>query len=241
MSLQWTLAAGFLYLEIVFLFLLCLPIISSARWSRIFTSNFLSTCLTYGHLYFNVFVVALLILFLDSVRETYKFRDDDWAKADPSVDPRTSMQFKMRLFRAQRNIYITGFALFLLFVVRRVASLHQHLANALAKSEAAMKQAKGVSDHCEQLMDEIDELKKSKGIKDQKHSDDDESHVDDLLKKKNNELAEREKELEITRKDLEQMKKQAEGVSKEYDRLLDEHGKLQKEIEKKTEVDKKDE
>ena len=44
-------------------------------------------------------------------------------------------------------------------VVRRVASLHQNLANALAKSEAAMKQAKGVSDHCEQLMDEIEELK----------------------------------------------------------------------------------
>lgn len=51
---------------------------------------------------------------LDSMRESYKFRDDDWAQADPSIDPRTSVQFKMRLFRAQRNIYITGFALFLL-------------------------------------------------------------------------------------------------------------------------------
>ena len=52
--------------------------------------------------------------YLDSMRESYKFRDDDWAQADPSIDPRTSVQFKMRLFRAQRNIYITGFALFLL-------------------------------------------------------------------------------------------------------------------------------
>ena len=55
-----------------------------------------------------------LITSLDSMRESYKFRDDDWATADPTVDPRTSTQFKMRLFRAQRNIYITGFALFLL-------------------------------------------------------------------------------------------------------------------------------
>ena len=51
---------------------------------------------------------------IDSLRETYKFLDDDWAKADTSIDPRTSMQFKTRLFRAQRHIYLTGFALFLL-------------------------------------------------------------------------------------------------------------------------------
>ena len=239
MSLQWTLAAVFLYLEAAFLLLLCLPIISSARWSRIFNSNFLTTCLTYGHLYFNVIVVALLIFFFDSLRETYKFRDDDWAKADPSIDPRTSTQFKMRLFRAQRNIYITGFALFLLFVVRRVVRLHQNLAMALASSEAAVKQAKGVSDHCEQLMEEIEELKKSKGIKEQKGSKTDDDHVQDLLEKKNKELAEREKELESSRVDLELMKKQAEGVSKEYDQLLSEHGKLQNEVTKKTDTDKK--
>ncbi|CAB3998695.1 B-cell receptor-associated 31-like [Paramuricea clavata] len=239
MSIQWTLAAGFLYAEMAFLFLLCLPIISSARWSQIFNSNFLSTCLTYSRLYFNVFFVALLILFLDSMRETYKFREDEWAKADPSIDPRTSMQFKMRLFRAQRNYYITGFALFLLFVVRRVVMLHQNLAKALASSEAAVKQAKGVSDHCEQLMEEIEELKKSKGIKDEKTSEKDDDHVQDLLEKKNKELAEREKELQNTQKDLEQMKKQAEGVSKEYDRLLAEHDKLQDEITPKTDTDKK--
>ena len=37
--------------------------------------------------------------------------------------------------------------------------LHQTLATAQASSEAAVKQAKGVSDHCEQLMEEIEELK----------------------------------------------------------------------------------
>ena len=44
-------------------------------------------------------------------------------------------------------------------VVRRVVRLHQNLATALASSEAAVKQAKGVSDHCEDLMEEIEELK----------------------------------------------------------------------------------
>lgn len=44
-------------------------------------------------------------------------------------------------------------------MVRRVLGLHQCLATALASSEAAVKQAKGVSDHCEHLMEEIEELK----------------------------------------------------------------------------------
>lgn len=241
MSLQWTFAATSLYLEMGFLFLLCLPLISSARWSKIFNSRLFSTFLAYGHVYFNVFVVAMFILFLDSVRESYKFREVDWIKADPTVDPRTSVQFKMRMFRAQRNIYITGFALFLLFVVRRVAGLHRCLAKAEASNEAAVKQAKSVSDHCEQLMEEVEKLKKSNRTEDQKHSVGDAEDVEAMLDKKNRQLAEREEELVKTKRDLELMKKQAEGVSKEYDRLSDEYSKLQVQIEKKTDADKKDE
>ncbi|XP_046840851.1 B-cell receptor-associated protein 31-like [Xenia sp. Carnegie-2017] len=241
MSVQWTLAAGFLYLEMALLLLMCLPIVSSSRWSRIFESHFLSAILAYGHLYFTVFVVMLSILFLDSLRESYKFRDNDWVKADPTVNLRTSNEFKMRLFRAQRNMYITAFALFLLFVLRQIARLHKQLATALASSEAAVKQAKGVSDHCEQLMEEIEDLKKLKGIKEEKSSKKVEDGIEDILEKKNELLAQQEEELHSTRKDLEQMKKQAEGVSKEYDRLLAEHGKLQNEIHNKTQQDKKDE
>lgn len=44
-------------------------------------------------------------------------------------------------------------------VLRQIARLHKQLATALATSEAAVKQAKGVSDHCEQLMEEIENLK----------------------------------------------------------------------------------
>jgi hypothetical protein len=50
MSIQWTLAAGFLYAEMAFLFLLCLPIISSARWVyklselKYFSTSFYGLC-----------------------------------------------------------------------------------------------------------------------------------------------------------------------------------------------------
>ena len=51
----------------------------------------------------------------------------------------------MRLFRAQRNFYISGFALFLCLVVRRLVSLISVSATLEAEKEAAMKQAASAS------------------------------------------------------------------------------------------------
>lgn len=47
----------------------------------------------------------------------------------------------MRLFRAQRNFYISGFALFLSLVIKRLVTLISSLATMQAQSEAALKQA----------------------------------------------------------------------------------------------------
>ena len=47
----------------------------------------------------------------------------------------------MRLFIAQRNFYISGFALFLSLVIKRLVTLISSLATMQAQSEAALKQA----------------------------------------------------------------------------------------------------
>lgn len=56
-----------------------------------------------------------LFLFADSIRETRKYSKVD---ATPQVDlhnnPQAEMMMQMKLFRAQRNLYISGFSLFLL-------------------------------------------------------------------------------------------------------------------------------
>ncbi len=51
----------------------------------------------------------------------------------------------MRLFRAQRNFYISGFALFLCLVIRRLVALISTGATLEAEKEAAMKQATSAS------------------------------------------------------------------------------------------------
>lgn len=55
------------------------------------------------------------------------------------------MQHSMRLFRAQRNFYISGFAIFLSLVIRRLISLITSQAQLLAQSEASMKQAQSAT------------------------------------------------------------------------------------------------
>ncbi len=51
----------------------------------------------------------------------------------------------MRLFRAQRNFYISGFALFLCLVIKRMVALISSAATLEAEKEAAVKQAKSAS------------------------------------------------------------------------------------------------
>lgn len=58
----------------------------------------------------------------------------------------------MRLFRAQRNFYISGFALFLSLVIRRLCSLISSLASMQATSEAALKQAASATTTAKNLL-----------------------------------------------------------------------------------------
>merc|ERR1739844_889284 len=64
------------------------------------------------------------------------------------------MQMHMRLFRAQRNFYISGFALFLCLVIKRIVSLITENAGLDIEKEAAMKQAQSASRAAETLMGE---------------------------------------------------------------------------------------
>ncbi len=51
----------------------------------------------------------------------------------------------MRLFRAQRNFYLSGFALFLCLVIQRLVRLISSGATLEAEKDAAIKQASSAS------------------------------------------------------------------------------------------------
>ena len=128
----------------------------------------------------------------------------------------------MRLFRAQRNFYISGFALFLSLVIRRLVILISAQATLMAQSEASMKQAQSATSAARNLLQKSGESAQN---------DSNEVHdkvVKELkiqlkeLEAKNSEL---ESELTKQKKDNSAIKSQAESLAKEYDRLNEEHSK----------------
>jgi len=214
MSLHWTIIAGFLYAEIAAILLLLLPFLSNKTWNKLFRSRFFAGLQGQLIYYFYVLVAILILFFLDAIREMRKYSDENVATDGHSHGAHldTQMQMHMRLFRAQRNFYISGFALFLCLVIRRLVSLISVAATLEAEKEAAMNQAKSASRAAESLMDS--------------GNGGDSKAVKELETK----LKEKEDELKKAKKDVESMKTQAENLAAEYDRVADERNAFERKL-----------
>ncbi|XP_071037054.1 B-cell receptor-associated protein 31 [Parasteatoda tepidariorum] len=236
MSLQWTLVAGFLYAEIAVVLILMLPFISATMWQKLFKSRFLQSLASYSNFYFSAFFVILLLLFLDSIRQMNKYstaKDQEMSHGHLDAE----LQQSMRMFRAQRNCYIAGFALFLAPVIRRLTSLLSKNAELIARECASLKQAQSAADAAKNLMAEKEKMEQQES-KDNRQNEEYEKRVKSL----ESELKEKSQELLKAQKNLESMKSQAEATNKEYDRLLAEVDVLQKQVVKSGgEGDKKNE
>lgn len=224
MSLQWTLIAGFLYIEVAIVLLLVLPVASPTRWQKFFKSRFLQSLNNQASIYFVVLLGVLVLFLLDAIREMRKY-STSLDHTDHHHQLNVEMQENMRLFRAQRNFYISGFALFLSLVIRRLVILISTQASLLAQNEAAMRQAQSATTTARSLLSQ-------RTIGESAQNDSNEAHdkaVSELktqikeLQAKNQEL---ESNLTKEKKDKEAIKSQAESLTKEYDRLTKEYTKL---------------
>lgn len=212
MSLQWTIIGSFLYAEIALVLLLTLPVASPSKWQRFFKSKFLAYISGQASMYFLVLIGVLVLCLLDAIREMQKYSNNE-SSDHQHLD--AEMQGNMRLFRAQRNFYISGFALFLLVVIRRLVQMISQIATLLAQSEANFRQAQSASVTAKTLLAQ-------QGEGDSKNK----KEVDELK----TQIEQLEKELSREKKDKEAVKSQAESLNKEYDRLAEEHSKLQKKL-----------
>ncbi|XP_053636841.1 B-cell receptor-associated protein 31 [Cherax quadricarinatus] len=224
MSIQWTLIAGVMYVELAVTILLLIPVISPSRWHSIFKSRFLRSIGNMSHIYFKVFLLLLSLFFLDAIREMRKYSNElsEQGRVEHGIHLDAEMQAHMRLFRAQRNFYISGFSLFLWVVLQRLTTLISRLAVAMAEGQAALKQAKSASETAAQL------LKQDKAEKEEDQQK--EANVSNEIK----ELMEEKLRLEAER---DAALKQAQAVGREYDRMLEEHSKLQEELKKASGVE----
>lgn len=173
-------------------------------WRRIFNNRLIQSVAQFTSVAQYSTIVVLLLLFVDAVREVRKY-----SNVDPALEVRhlaeTDATLHMRLFRAQRNLYISGFALLLFLVINRIISLLLRSAYLSASHEAALRQAENANKTAKRLME----------------SEGSEGAVGEL-KDENEKLK---KKLAQAEKDRDAMKSQAENLQKEYTRVCDELNK----------------
>lgn len=158
---------------------------------------------------------------IESVREFHKYsgkvRNDERYPGSAAF-----YEDQMRLFRGQRNFYISGFALFSLFIIKRLVTLLSQQAMLQADAEASRKQAENISKHVETLTSAASSSSKKASPKKEASPENENLLLD--MKEKIAELGQQNEKLE---KQLHALKKQAEATNKEYDRLTGEYSELQ--------------
>ncbi|XP_013198691.1 B-cell receptor-associated protein 31-like [Amyelois transitella] len=172
MSIQWTFIAGYLYFEIAVVILMILPIFSPRRWHQFFKSRLFYMFRNNAAVYFYVLLGILGVFLMDSVREMKKYAHS----SEGHVHLSSEMKGNVKLFRAQRNFYITGFSIFLAFVIRRLVNMLIIQDELSLKAEKIIKQAEDTvksaksmvlsntmqaseAKKCEELSQELEEVK----------------------------------------------------------------------------------
>ncbi|KAI5624100.1 B-cell receptor-associated protein 29, partial [Silurus asotus] len=188
MTLQWTVVATFLYMEIGVLLLLCLPFISPQRWQVIFKLNIWNRVEWLWKRVFLAIIIILIVLFLDAVREVRKYSGMQISK-DSKMYPNMFDHVHLKLFRSQRNLYISGFALLLWLILQRVIMLINQLAVAANTNSSLHVQIEDANQAAKTYMEESEQLKQA--LKDST-GDEKKAHGNEHLR---NEVSQLKKEL----------------------------------------------
>jgi len=240
MSLQWNFVAAFLYVEIFVIILFLAPFISATRWKKIFNSNLVAILANWSYFAFNVMIVVLVVLLFDAIRELRKYSIADFSPHELSNNPQAETLVKMKLFRAQRNLYIAGFALLLFVVLKRLVIVISSQATLQAKYEASLKQAESATRTAQQLMDGRDapsdrssaaeEARRSGSVQQVVEAAVDRNNVEKELSAVRIELQRAREELHHSNLDLATLRKQAAQTNQAYDGLMSEHESVQKQL-----------
>jgi len=119
-SIQWISIAGCLYAEMAFIVLLLLPFISPGRWVRIFNSRLVKFIVTNSGLMAAISFAVIALSLWDAFKDMSKYSGEKELKTGCVNQMDCKLQLQVKLFRAQRNFYITLFTLFLCLVLYRL-------------------------------------------------------------------------------------------------------------------------
>ncbi|XP_058930543.1 B-cell receptor-associated protein 29 isoform X2 [Kogia breviceps] len=230
MTLQWAAVATFLYAEIGLILIFCLPFIPPQRWQKIFSFSVWGKIATFWNKAFLAIIVLLIVLFLDAVREVRKYSSAHAIERSSASTPAAYEHTQMKLFRSQRNLYITGFSLFFWLVLRRLVTLITQLAKELSNKGVLKVQAENTNQAAKKFMEENERLKrllKNHGKEEQHILEAENKKLAEDKEKLKTELKKASDALSKAQNDTTIMKMQSERLLKEYDQLLKEHSELQ--------------
>jgi len=209
MTLYYSLVFALLVAEMVVFGALIVPM--PFTWRRklfIFLSeNKFIAKIQYG---LKITFIFILILFVDSVNRVYRvYLEKSQASRDGQVAETVGgpvrAEINARKFYSERNMYLTGFTIFLSLILNRTYSLileqlrlEEEVKRLTGDPKAAAKTAKGLNEAGD--VGEISGLKKA--------------------------IAKKDKEIEV-------LKSQGEGFQREYNRLSDEKIGVQSDVAKK--------
>lgn len=181
---------------------------------------------------FLTIIVLLIVLFIDAVREVKKYSAIHVMEKAVNVNANAFDHIQMKLFRSQRNLYISGFSLFLWLVLRRTVTLLTQLAKGMASHAALETQVNDATEAAKKYMSENERLQEALS---EKGSDKESSEViDEKLKKEvehlKAELQKTSNALHKANNEVIAVKKQSEGLKREYDHLMKEYERLQKSL-----------
>ncbi|CAI2732797.1 unnamed protein product [Schistosoma spindalis] len=221
----WHIVVAFLYSEMFVVLLMILPFFSSQTWSKFFKFSIIQKISEKSSFYFRLFLVMLVCVLAEALRNIWVLRQAyNSIKDHPhEMRPETESLYLMRMFRAQRNFYITGFSLFVWFVLHRLVSLLSEHAKMAASEEASIKQAQSATAAAQRL---LDQSKVTDSDTEDIYPDTVEALKDELAKL-TKKFESEEKAHQKTKQDLETLKKQTLQTNTEYDRVTQECQKLQ--------------
>ncbi|GAB5568445.1 B-cell receptor-associated protein 29 [Prionailurus iriomotensis] len=128
------------------------------QWQKIFSFNVWGKIATFWNKAFLTIIVLLIVLFLDAVREVRKYSSIPAIEKGLSSKPGAYEHAQMKLFRSQRNLYISGFSLFFC-VLRRLVTLITQLAIELSNKGVLKSQAENTNEAAKKFMEENERLK----------------------------------------------------------------------------------
>ncbi|KAI9363147.1 B-cell receptor-associated protein 31-like-domain-containing protein [Pilaira anomala] len=206
MAIYYSITFAILVTEMIAFGVLVLPLPS--RWRHAMLKFALgSPAMAKAMYFFKIVFGFIFVLFIDTISRLQRIDSEVEGDQQHHHDYSYETSIKAKKFYAQRNLYLTGFTLFLSLILERTSALVLDL----VQREEELKKAKT----------ETADVTKGQ----QRYID-----MEDDYKKKVDVLNVQIKELKRQKLDFDTLKKQSEQQSKEYGRLAEEHNKLERSL-----------